>query len=222
VTVDCVPLRFAGSSLEVLLVRRGLDPFAGAWALPGGFLEIDEDLEDGARRELGEETGLAPAVVEQLGAVGTPDRDPRGRTVTVVFAAFVSPESSTPRPGSDAREVGWFPLDRLPDLAFDHREILARTRERLAEWMLGRPSVLRLLPDPFDREHLAALAGAGPGSTVDPDRLVADLRARRWIEDARSASGEGGSGRLRVRVATPAPRSQPGPPGSTNPGEARS
>ena len=132
VACDTVALRLGrGGRLEVLLIQRGNEPFQGGWALPGGFVEIDEDLPDAAARELEEETGLRPAALEQVGAWGAPGRDPRGRTISVVYLTSVSRESSKSTAGDDAARAEWFPLSRLPELAFDHAEILAEARRRL-------------------------------------------------------------------------------------------
>jgi 8-oxo-dGTP diphosphatase len=117
---------------RVLLIRRKHEPFAGHWALPGGFVDEGETLEAAARRELREETGLAVAELEQFRTYGDPGRDPRGWTVSVVFLARVDAARLDPRAADDADEVGWFPLDELPPLAFDHARILADARARLS------------------------------------------------------------------------------------------
>ncbi|HZT80447.1 MAG TPA: NUDIX hydrolase [Gemmataceae bacterium] len=119
---------------RVLLIRRKHDPFAGVWALPGGFVEENEPLETAARRELKEEAGLDAAELEQLHTFGDPGRDPRGWTVSVAFIGRVDPETVRPRAGDDAAEVGWHPLDALPPLAFDHEKILAVARQ----WLTGQ------------------------------------------------------------------------------------
>lgn len=118
---------------RVLLIKRGKDPFAGAWALPGGFVEAGETLAAAARRELKEETGAEVGDLEQLYTAGDPGRDPRGWTVSVVFLARVDAKKIKAKAADDAAEVGWFPLDALPDLAFDHAMILSRARTRLAD-----------------------------------------------------------------------------------------
>src|SRR5262249_8224333 len=118
---------------RVLLIKRKKDPFAGSWALPGGFVDENERLADAARRELGEETGGAVARLGQLDTAGDPGRDPRGWTVSVVYLAQVDPTVLKPVAADDASEVGWFPLDALPALAFDHAMILARVRTRLED-----------------------------------------------------------------------------------------
>ncbi len=113
---------------RVLLIRRKNDPFAGAWALPGGFIDMDETLEASARRELREETGVETAELVQLYTFGDPGRDPRGRTISVAYLARVDPNEVRPVAADDAAEVGWFPLDAPPRLAFDHAQILTRAR----------------------------------------------------------------------------------------------
>lgn len=133
VTVDLVVLTLTGGELCALVVRRGVAPYRGEWALPGGFVRADEDLPDAARRELAEETGLAPGTVhiEQLAGYGAPDRDPRMRVVTVAYLAL-APDLPTPRAGTDAAAARWAPVRSLRDehLAFDHDRILADGLER--------------------------------------------------------------------------------------------
>lgn len=125
VTADVVLLAPGEGDLEVLLVERGHDPFAGRWALPGGFVDQDEPLEAAARRELEEETGLAVGALEQLGAYGDPGRDPRGHVVTVAYLALVRAAEHRPRAGSDAASARWWPVAALPPLAFDHDRVIA-------------------------------------------------------------------------------------------------
>lgn len=130
VTVD-VALVTVEPAPRVLLIRRLKAPYAGHWALPGGFVDENERLIDAAKRELLEETGLEQADLEQLHTFGDPGRDPRGWTVSVVYMARVFPQLLRPQAGDDAAEVNWFPLDNLPPLAFDHLDVLNRVRVRL-------------------------------------------------------------------------------------------
>jgi 8-oxo-dGTP diphosphatase len=123
VTVDLILFRRRRGKLEVLLVKRNAPPFAGEWALPGGFVDQDEPLEAAAHRELREETGLSSAALEQLGAFGDPGRDPRGHTVAIAFVGTTT-RGARPRGGDDASEVRWFELSETPELAFDHAKIL--------------------------------------------------------------------------------------------------
>ena len=113
---------------RVLLIRRKNPPFAGTWALPGGFIEMDETLEESARRELKEETGVRVGQLTQLATFGDPGRDPRDRTVSVVYFAEVDAAHTTATASDDAAATRWFPLHRLPKLAFDHRQILRCAR----------------------------------------------------------------------------------------------
>ena len=131
-TVDIV-LATLEARPRVLLIRRKKDPFAGKWALPGGFVDEKERLADAARRELEEETGAKVSNLEQLYTAGDPGRDPRGWTVSVVFLARAEPRSIRARAADDAAAVKWFPLDDLPELAFDHAMILSRARARLID-----------------------------------------------------------------------------------------
>lgn len=123
VTVDCVVFTGLKEELKVLLIRRGQEPFKGQWALPGGFLETEESLETGAKRELEEETGIPIDTVEQVGAFGAVDRDPRGRTISIAFLGVLSSES-TAQAADDASAAKWFDTRELPRLAFDHDLIL--------------------------------------------------------------------------------------------------
>ena len=118
---------------RVLLIRRKHDPFAGMWAIPGGFVDMDESLEGAARRELAEETGVAVEELEQLHTFGDPGRDPRGRTISVAFLARIRPTQVRPQAADDAAEAAWHRLDHLPPLAFDHRKILALARQRVRQ-----------------------------------------------------------------------------------------
>jgi 8-oxo-dGTP diphosphatase len=131
VTADVVVVT-RESRPRVLLIRRKREPFAGAWALPGGFVDHEEPLEAAARRELREETALEVEQLEQMHAFGDPGRDPRGWTVSIAFVARVDP-GTTPTAGDDAAEAAWHPLDRLPPLAFDHDRVLAFARQWLAQ-----------------------------------------------------------------------------------------
>ena len=129
-TADAIVLT-RESAARVLLIRRKHPPFAGSWALPGGFVDQDEPLEVTVRRELREETGLDLDTWEQMHTFGDPGRDPRGWTVSVAFVTRVDAVNLTPQAGDDAAEVAWHPLDRLPALAFDHDRVLAFARQWL-------------------------------------------------------------------------------------------
>lgn len=133
VTVDAVVFAEHAGRLEVLLVRRGSEPYAGMWALPGGFVEMDEPLADAAARELAEETGLCVPVdtLAQVGAFGDPGRDPRGRSIGVAYMTTLDARADDVAGADDADDARWFSADALPPLAFDHARILAYARKRL-------------------------------------------------------------------------------------------
>jgi len=131
VAADVALFRNRGGKLELLLIQRGHEPFVGRWALPGGFVNIDEDLEPAARRELREETGLAAGELRQLQTFGRPGRDPRERVITVVFIGYAAEPDAAAIGGDDAADARWFQLDALPDLAFDHAEIIALARDAI-------------------------------------------------------------------------------------------
>ncbi|MEJ2594704.1 MAG: NUDIX hydrolase [bacterium] len=128
-TVDAAVFKKTGQQLEILLIQRKHDPYQGKWALPGGFMDMDETLEQAVHRELEEETGLKSISLEQLHAFSTLDRDPRGRTVSVVFWSLLEDDSAL-KPGDDARDASWFSMSNLPALAFDHQEIIQMAFER--------------------------------------------------------------------------------------------
>lgn len=156
-TVDCVVFGFDEGDLKVLLVQRDLEPFAGRWALPGGFVRVEESLEDAARRELSEETGLRGVFLEQLYTFGRPDRDPRERVVSVAFYALVSLAEHPPHAATDAREAAWFSVDDAPDLAFDHEDILQTALTRLRGKVRYEPIGFELLPAKFTLGQLQHL-----------------------------------------------------------------
>ncbi len=153
VTVDVVIFTIQDGRLGVLLVRRGIPPFEGAWAIPGGFVLPEEGLEQAARRELEEETGVREVYLEQLYTFGEPARDPRGRVVTVAYYALISPERKI-QAGSDAAEARWWPMDGLPELAFDHAKILRYAHERLRNKLEYTTVGFQLLPESFTLTEL--------------------------------------------------------------------
>lgn len=131
VTVDAVVFRKNRKILEVLLIERGNYPFEGMLALPGGFLDMDETLEESVYRELEEETGLLNLKLEQLHAFSTPGRDPRGRTITITFFGFVDLNNSDVKAGDDARNAFWVDVEKVEKLAFDHQEMISMALERI-------------------------------------------------------------------------------------------
>ena len=155
VTTDCVIFGFDREGLSVLLVQRGIEPFKGCWAFPGGFLQINEDAETGARRELKEETGFSAERIEQLGAFSDVNRDPRGRVITIAYYALV--QKAKVHGGDDADDAHWFPINEIPPLAFDHDRILRVALKTLKEKIHFYPIGFELLPDVFTMPQLQNL-----------------------------------------------------------------
>lgn len=155
VTTDCVIFGFDGTKLQVLLIERGIEPYKGKWAFPGGFLNPDETAEEGALRELQEETGLTGAYIEQFHTFTNPDRDPRERVITIAYYALVKLQKV--KGGDDAASARWFPLDEVPQLAFDHDMILREAMTRLRERIHFKPIGFELLPEKFTMKELQSL-----------------------------------------------------------------
>lgn len=133
VTVDALVFAVIGGKPHVLLVRRGGEPFRGQWAVPGGFVDMDEELLHAAERELAEETGLSGVKLEQMHTFGTVGRDPRGRQITVCFLGLTGPDNMAVKGGDDAAEAKWWPVDALPHpLAFDHDAVVAMGLDRIS------------------------------------------------------------------------------------------
>src|SRR3954471_20611298 len=159
VTVDCVVfgLDLDAEDLKILLIQRSGKPFAGMWALPGGFVDMGETLEQAAKRELQEETGISRLYLEQLYTFGDPGRDPRGHTVTVAYYALVKLSDHAPKAADDAKAVDWFSVSKPPKLAFDHAKILKLALERLRAKVRYQPIGFELLPAKFTLGQLQRL-----------------------------------------------------------------
>ena len=155
VTTDCVIFGFDGSELQVLLIERGIEPFKGKWAFPGGFLNMDETAGEGAMRELKEETGLENAYIEQFNTYSEPGRDPRERVITIAHYALVRIQEV--KGGDDAAKAQWFPIDKVPQLAFDHDKILRDAMRKLRERIHFEPIGFELLPEKFTMKELQIL-----------------------------------------------------------------
>jgi 8-oxo-dGTP diphosphatase len=166
-TVDCVVFGFDGGELKVLLIERGLEPFKEKWALPGGFVRVDEPLDEAARRELLEETGLAEVFLEQLYTVGTVDRDPRERVVSVAYYALVKLLDHQAKAATDAANAEWFSLSKLPKLAFDHADIVKLALARLHGKVRYQPIGFELLPEKFTLSELQHLYEAILATPLD-------------------------------------------------------
>lgn len=154
VTADCVIFGFNGKALKILLIERGNPPFLGYWALPGGFMRLDETIEGTAARELREETNLSNVYLDQFKVYSRVNRDPRERVITVAFIALVKPDDYEVIAGDDAAKAFWFDDDMLPPLAFDHAQIIREAREHLKEILVLKPVAFELLNKTFTISQL--------------------------------------------------------------------
>lgn len=181
VTVDLVIFTIRERALHALLVRRRMPPFKDRWALPGGFVQPDEDLERAALRELREETGVVDVYIEQLYSFGHPRRDPRGRVVTVAYFALVSADREV-RADTDAAEAAWHPVSRRPRLAFDHDRILDYAIERLRNKLEYTTVGFQLLPRAFTLTELQSVYEAILGKRLDKRNFRRKMDLLRILE----------------------------------------
>lgn len=157
VSTDCVIIGFDGLNLNVLLIERGKEPFVGKWALPGGFLNMDETTGQCATRELKEETGIDNVSLEQIGTFSDVDRDPRGRVISVVYLGLVRMEELDPVAGDDAASVSWHKLRKLPPLAFDHNLVMRSAVRRMKMKARYEAGALEFLDEEFTLHDLRLL-----------------------------------------------------------------
>jgi 8-oxo-dGTP diphosphatase len=167
VTVDIVIFTLREGSLQVLLVKRGVPPFEGQYAIPGGFIREDESLEEAALRELHEETGVRNVFLEQLFTFGDPKRDPRGRVITAAYYALIASDKLSLVAGADAAEAQWFPASSVPPLAFDHKSILDYALERLRNKLEYTTVGFQLLAEKFTLGELQSVYEAILGRPLD-------------------------------------------------------
>jgi 8-oxo-dGTP diphosphatase len=165
VATDCVIFGFDGIKLKVLLIERGCAPYKGKWAFPGGFMHMDETAEDGAKRELKEETNLTAKYMEQFYTFTAPSRDPRERVISIAYFALVKIQEVVG--GDDAARAQWFAMDEIPPLAFDHDRILRKATECLRERIHFQPVGFDLLPEKFTLKELQMLYEAILGVHFD-------------------------------------------------------
>jgi len=212
VTVDIAAWAVLESDLKILLIRRKVSPFLGAWALPGGFVRVGtgpddqgEDLHEAAERELREETHLRAGAVsmQQLGAFGSAGRDPRTRVITIAHWCSVRPElAAYVRAGSDAEQAAWFSWPKIDDveIAFDHRTILDHARERLRDAIAHEGADRDLTPERFSIAELRAIHEASSGAPIDPANFRRHFLARVAAGEAVATSGARVTGRRRAVV----------------------
>ncbi len=191
VAVDVVMMSLRQRDLQVLLVKRRSWPFEGMWAIPGGFVNIDESLEDAARRELLEETGVQDVYLEQLYTFGDPGRDPRTRVITVTYFALLASERLHIRAADDAADVGWFPVYNLPPLAFDHAKILDYTLNRLRGKLEYTTIAFSLLPEQFTLRELQRVYEIILHRKLDKRNFRKKILATGILEDTGTKKMEG-------------------------------
>jgi len=184
-TVDCVVFGLDDEDLKALLIQRDLAPFAGRWALPGGFVNVGEDPEAAARRELEEETGIAlpKLFLEQLYTFGAPGRDPREHVVSVAHYALVKLSDHRVKAATDARDAAWFSVSDLPALAFDHDDIVEVALERLKGKVRYQPIGFELLPPKFTLRQLQQLYEAVLETPLDKRNFRKKVLAMGMLED---------------------------------------
>jgi 8-oxo-dGTP diphosphatase len=178
VSTDVALFTLRNGALCLLLIQRANPPFQGSWALPGGFLEIDEDLDDCALRELQEETGIEGVYLEQLYTFGSPDRDPRERVISVAYFALARSDSLRPKAASDARALAWYPVKALPELAFDHVRIVRTALARLSAKLNYSTIGFQLLPETFTLSQLQSVYEILLGEPQDKRNFRKGMLAR--------------------------------------------
>jgi 8-oxo-dGTP diphosphatase len=197
VTADVIIFTLRDDDLNVLLIRRKLAPFQGMWAIPGGFVNIDESLESAALRELEEETGVCDVYLEQLYTFGDLGRDPRGRVITVAYFALIPAPIIDPRAGDDASEARWWSMYDLPPLAFDHADILAYALQRLRYKLEYAAVGFELLPETFTLSDLQAAYEVILGEELDKRNFRRKILSADVIEETGGyRTGEGRPARL--------------------------
>lgn len=181
-TADAMVLTFNGKSLEILLIQRGIEPYKGSWALPGGFMKMDETIEQCTARELEEETSLKNVYLQQFGCFSTVNRDPRGRVVTVASYALV--RKSEVKGGDDAMDARWFEIENLPELAFDHHIIIEKGLEKLREDIHFRPVGFQMLEETFTMSELQHIYEAILNKSFDRRNFAKKMLSTQIVTDA--------------------------------------
>ena len=183
VTADVVVFTIENDELKVLLIQRDQDPFAGEWAIPGGFIEIDESLGQAAKRELKEETGVSTRFLEQLYTFGSPDRDPRERIITVAYFTLIQFDELSIAAGDDARDARLYSTDDLPALAFDHDSILRIAMQRVKERLSDSFYAFQMLPKAFTMYELRRVYELFLGQVLDKRNFRKKIIALDQIEE---------------------------------------
>lgn len=182
-TTDVVIFTIRDERLSVLLLKRSREPFAGDWALPGGFVGLGEGLDECAARMLGEKTGVRGVYLEQLYSFGAPERDPRGQVVTVAYYALVPIDRIRLREDAGASQLAWYPVEDLPELAFDHSSIIEMAHQRLAAKLDYSTIALQFMPDKFTLSELQTVYETILGEDLDKRNFRKRLRGLRCLEE---------------------------------------
>jgi 8-oxo-dGTP diphosphatase len=196
VAVDAVVFGYTSKEgLSVLLIKRNVQPFKNSWALPGGLVGDDESLEEAVQRELNEETGVNINYLEQLYSFGQPGRDPRNRVISITYYGLVKPEAFELYADTDAADVAWFNIKKLPELAFDHKEILTAAHERLKSKMLYQPVGFELLEEKFPFSELEKLYMAVLDRPIDRRNFKKKVIKFGFLEETAEKQALEGAGR---------------------------
>lgn len=190
VTVDVILFTVKDDDLKVLLVKRNVEPFKDMWAIPGGFVKIDESLEDAAKRELLEETNVRDVYLEQLYTFGDPKRDPRTRVITAAYFALVNAEKFKLKASTDVKDVNWFSMFDLPELAFDHKKIVEYALKRL-RWKMEYTTVaFSLLPEKFTLTQLQKIYEIILDKSLDKRNFRKKIKALELVKEVQEFQEE--------------------------------
>ena len=192
-SVDAVVFGYEEGNISVLLIKRKYEPFKGKWAIPGGFVENEESLENAVERELFEETGVKINYLEQLYTFGKPKRDPRGRVVTVAYFGLVRPNAFIISASTDAEQVQWFHINELPKLSFDHKEIINTAIERLQAKITYEPIGFELLDKKFPFSDLEKIYTTLLGRGIDRRNFRKKIKSINVLDelDEKTSKGSG-------------------------------
>jgi 8-oxo-dGTP diphosphatase len=182
-TVDAVVFGYEEGLVSILLVKRKYEPYKGCWALPGGFVMEGESLEEAVERELLEETGVNINYLEQLYSFGKPNRDPRGRVVSIAYFGLVRPDAFHINASTDAEEAQWFPINHLPEISFDHMEIISTAIKRLKGKITYEPIGFELLDNKFPFSDLEKLYSALLGREVDRRNFRKKIQSFNFLDE---------------------------------------
>jgi len=189
VTTDTVVFTIRDARLHVLLIQRGKEPAKGRWAFPGGFIDIDEDLDSAAHRELAEETGVSGIELQQFYTFGTPDRDPRERIITVAYMGLVPEQDVHLQAGDDAAAVAWYPVDEVPPLASDHDDILATALRVLRERIETSDIAMNMMSEHFTIADLQKVYEAIMAESLEGEAFRDWVLSQGWIEQTGQQEG---------------------------------